>query len=432
MTLQIDIPLNNAQLELIEAQRRHVAFCGGFSSGKTYGLAMKALTLCIKNRGFTGAIIGLNYSLTVLTLCKAFEEILDANGIKYELKKSHPRMYLLDLGGDNLTEVLVLTLGNYNYMRGYNLAWAIIDEFDVLKKTVAETVWQLVLGRIRRGDFLQVCAASTPEGKSSSFLYQTFGNITTKIKNSQIITCATYDNPNADTQYILSMLDNYPPHLIKAYLLGQFVELTADLVYRYFSQKNIVKVQARTDLPLYIGVDFNVNGMSALAAQKNPTTNKLVVVDEIVNESDTPSLGRKIINRYEKWYKQGLIVLHPDASGNSKSAQDSKKTNFSILALLGLKVSLRYKKNPYIIDRVNTVNAGFHNAHGIKSLFVNENCSHLIGCLESQGYDDKNGLPEKDGIVDGALDALGYLSCNHFTLASPSIRKTGLAARTSR
>lgn len=430
MPTEIDFQLNAAQLKLIESTNRHVAFCGGFSSGKTYGLAIKALTLAIQNRGYTGAIIGLNYSLTVLTLCKAFEEILEKNGIKYELKKSHPRMYFLDLGGDNLTEVLVLTLGNYNYMRGYNLAWAILDEFDVLKKTLAQTVWELVIGRVRKGDFLQICAGSTPEGKSSSFLFEAFANPKTKIKNSQLIRCATYENPRADTQYILSMLDNYPPHLIKAYLLGEFVELTSDLVYRYFSAKNIVKVAARTEIPLYIGIDFNVNGMNAVAAQKNPTTNKVVVIDEIVNEKDTQVLGRKIINKYEKWYKQGLIVLHPDASGNSKSAQDSKKTNFSILESLGLKISLRYRKNPYVIDRVNTINAAFHNAQGTRSLFINENCTHLIGCLESQGYE--SGKPEKDGIVDGALDALGYLGCNHFNLASPTVRKTGLSARIAR
>jgi hypothetical protein len=430
MSIAIETQLNKAQLELIESPDRHLAFCGGFSSGKTYGVATKALTLAIQNRGFDGAIIGLNYSLTILTLCKAFEDILDYNGIKWHLQKSHPRVYFLDLGGDKLTEIYVLTLGNYNFMRGYNLAWAILDEFDVLKKNVAQTVWELVLGRVRLGNFLQICVASTPEGRSSSFMYQTFANTDTKIPNSKIIKCATYDNPRVDVNYVLSMLDNYPPHLIKAYLLGEFVELTADLVYPYFSQKNIVDIKARENIPLYVGVDFNVNGMNAIAAQKNPTTNKMVVVDEIVNERDTQILGRKIVNKYQKWQDRGLLFLHPDASGNSKSSQDSKITNFTILEGLGLKISLRYKKNPYVIDRVNTVNAAFHNAQNVRSLFINKDCKHVIECLESQGYD--KGKPEKDGIVDGAIDALGYIACNHFPLATPTLRKTGLISRVNK
>jgi hypothetical protein len=422
-----DIRLSNAQFELLESRERHLAFCGGFCSGKTHGLAQKAITLAIENRGYSGALIGLNYSLTVLTLCKAFEELLDKYGIKYEIKKSPPRMYLLDLGTDTPTEIMVLTLGNYNYLRGYNLAWAIMDEMDVLKKQLAQTVWELVLGRTRVGNFTQICAASTPEGKSSSFLYETFANKETKIDNSKIIYCATYDNPRVDVDYVLSMLGNYPPHLIKAYLLGQFVELTSDLVYRYFSARNIIEVKPKKELPLYIGIDFNVEGMNAIVGQKNPTTNKLAVVDEIVNKKDTIALGHAIIDKYKSWYDQGLLFLHPDASGNSRSAQDSRITNFSILRDLGLKIKLKYKKNPYIIDRVNTVNAGFRNGQNVTNLYINKNCTNLIGCLEAQGWD--NGKPEKDGVVDGALDGLGYLVCNHLPLASPTLRKTGLISR---
>jgi hypothetical protein len=68
--------------------------------------------------------------------------------------------------------------------------------------------------------------------------------------------------------------------------------------------------------------------------------------------------------------------------------------------------------NPFIRDRVLSLNTLILNAKGDRQLFVHPDCKGMIKGLEQQSYDKATQQPEKgDGGPDdlsGQMDALGY------------------------
>ena len=74
------------------------------------------------------------------------------------------------------------------------------------------------------------------------------------------------------------------------------------------------------------------------------------------------------------------------------------------------------KSNPFIKDRVATVNALLQNGKGERRLASHARCSRLIECLELQSYDEKTGDPDKQNGYDHMNDALGYLIYREFIL----------------
>ena len=68
--------------------------------------------------------------------------------------------------------------------------------------------------------------------------------------------------------------------------------------------------------------------------------------------------------------------------------------------------------NPFIRDRVLTLNTQILNAKGERHLFVHPSCKQMIRGLEQQPFDQATQQPQKgDGGEDdlsGQMDALGY------------------------
>ena len=68
--------------------------------------------------------------------------------------------------------------------------------------------------------------------------------------------------------------------------------------------------------------------------------------------------------------------------------------------------------NPFIRDRVLSVNTLILNGNGDRRLFVHPKCAGVLKGLEQQAYDQGTQQPEKgDGGIDdlsGQMDALGY------------------------
>jgi len=78
--------------------------------------------------------------------------------------------------------------------------------------------------------------------------------------------------------------------------------------------------------------------------------------------------------------------------------------------------SMALKSNPFIKDRVATVNALLQNGKGERRLAIHASCTRLIECLELQSYDEKTGDPDKQNGYDHHVDALGYLIFREFNL----------------
>jgi hypothetical protein len=395
-----------------------IGISAGYGAGKTRALCAKAVMLAAANQGFIGAVMEPTGPLIRDIWQTDFDDFLDAYGIPYTFRASPLPEYMLHLpGGD--TKILCRSFENWSRIIGLNLAWVLADEIDTVTPSIANKAFPKILGRLRSGNVRQFGAASTPEG--FRWMWNTFGSDEAKARpDRHLIKMRTADNPHLPPDFIERLEANYDPNLLRAYLDGEFVNLTTGQVYDRFDRaKHVTTAVPDTSRePLRIGVDFNVGNMSAVIAVR--LGNGLLVIDEIAGAHDTDALAQEIRRRHP----QQQIYVYPDASGGSRSTNASQ-TDIQILESYGMS-NQSPRSNPPVRDRVAAVQALLENGKGQVRLQVAERCKRVIECLELQCYSDK-GEPDKDAGFDHMNDALGYLVWREFNpLHAGAGRGTGV------
>mgnify|MGYP001133347057 CR=1 FL=1 len=382
----------------------------GFGSGKTEAAVKRAIIGKIKypesNRGFYAP----TYDLIRMIAFPRFEAALDEMGISYRLYKS-PLNYLEVIG---YGKIFFRSMDAPHRIIGYEHADADVDELDTMKPEDAAYAWRQILARNRQnksdGSLNTIGCTTTPEG--FKFVYDTWKKA--PAPGYEIIHAPTSSNPHIPESYIETLKNSYPPHLLNAYLEGQFVNLNSGSVYPDFDRAlnstnmtvikadKILSEKAGTDkkAALHIGMDFNINKMSAIVH---------VIIDNIpyaVNEfmglRDTPQM----IEAIKDAYPDRRILIYPDASGSNGNTRNAGETDISLLEAEFIVQA--HKANPPIKDRVNSVNAMILNANDVRRYKVNiDLCPLTVDALEQQVW-GKDGKPDKTHDKDHPADALGY------------------------
>lgn len=155
---------------------------------------------------------------------------------------------------------------------------------------------------------------------------------------------------------------------------------------------------------LYVGMDFNVNPMSAVVVQKHFTQPQ--VLDEIeLMTSNTQEMADEIKARYPG----RRIIVCPDASGDAnKTSAPMGETDFTILKRAGFEV-LADRANPRVVDRHNNTNSNLCTASGLRRLRMRPHCKKLRKSLEGLVYKEGTSLVDKSSGLDHMGDALGYV-----------------------
>ena len=416
---RIRADLHPGQLAFVDdATTQILGISAGYGAGKTRALCAKAVMLAAANQGFIGAVMEPTGPLIRDIWQNDFEQFLEHYEIPYTFRASPLPEYMLHLpGGD--TKILCRSFENWSRIIGLNLAWVLADEIDTVTPSIANKAFPKILGRLRAGNVRQFGAASTPEG--FRWMWNTFGSDEAKARpDRHLIKMRTADNPHLPPDFIERLEANYDPSLLRAYLDGEFVNLTTGQVYDRFDRtKHVVSELPDTSRePLRVGVDFNVGNMSAVIAIRLGSS--LLVIDEIAGAHDTDALAQEIIRRYPN----RRMYAYPDASGGNRSTNASQ-TDINILESYGMS-NQSPRANPPVRDRVAAVQALLENGKGQVRLQVTERCKRVIECLELQCYTDK-GEPDKDAGFDHMNDALGYLVWREFNpLHAGAGRGTGI------
>lgn len=385
------------QIELIRnTHTKILGLCSGYGGGKTFAVARKAVMLMRENAGFDGIVTEPNYPLLLQILVPELKTALEFFGIPYKYNKVESIFYCIVKGVE--TRIICKSMENYERLVGVNAAWVVMDEFDTAKPDLAYNSYLKLLGRIRAGNVRQMVIVSTPEGFGA--MYRIF--ITENNENKHLIRAKTTDNKHLPADYIETLRGVYSSNLLAAYLDGEFVNLNAGSVYHEFNRKlNASNEIIKTGDTLHCGMDFNVTNCSIVihVLRDNDTPH---AVEEITGIFDTPTMARILKERYANH----KIMIYPDASGNSRKSNNASESDHSILRAAGFQV-LSNNRNPFVKDRVLSVNNMIHN-QGKRRYFVNPvTCPSLVESLEKQAY-DKNGEPDKKGGFDHVADATGY------------------------
>ena len=401
------MPLSATQKAFVKCREPYPAFVGGFGSGKTAAAIARAMALKITFPKADIAYYLPSYPLVQDIAMKRFPELCERKEWPFKMRGgTSPHIEFPNAG-----RIIFRSLSHPESIVGYEVAHSICDELDTLPEDKARDAWNKVIARNRQkidGWPNSVAVATTPEG--FRFVYDRWER--NPAKGYVLFKARTKDNAaHLPDGYIENLRNSYPTQLLSAYLDGEFVNLTTGSVYNHFD-RNRHRTDARIEPrePLHIGMDFNVNNMSAAVLVLRNGQPR--AVDELMGYRDTPDIIRGIKERYEGHH----VTIYPDASGASRKSVNASLSDIALLRQAGFTV-LANSRNPAVKDRIMAVNLLLEKGE----LLVNpDRCPTLTESLERQAY-NKNGEPDKDGGFDHMNDALGYFIVYKFGLTRSTV-----------
>lgn len=403
-----------SQSEFIYSTEPFPAFVGGFGSGKTAAGIARLMRLKRYCPNQDVAYYLPTYPLIEDIAFQRFPALFERNNIPFKLNQQKAVLET------NLGRIIFRNMEQPDRIVGYEVAHSVVDELDTLPMDKARAVWNKIIARNRQKAYTAsgkpvrntVGVATTPEG--FRFVYDRW--VKNKVEGYALYKAKTADNAlNLPDDYIKNLRNSYSPSLLAAYLDGEFVNLTAGSIYHEFDRKlngTFETIQPRE--PLHIGLDFNVNNMSAVVAVTR--NGDPMVLDELAGIRDTPTM----IVALKARYGGHSITVYPDASGGSHKSVNASLSDIVLLRAAGFTV-LAHPSNPAVKDRILAVNQMIHN-QGKRRLLVNsDRCPSVIEGLERQAY-SKSGEPDKTSGLDHLNDALGYFIAYKFGISRGPVR----------
>lgn len=400
-TLDLNIPQSNFLL----SKTPFKAYVAGYRGGKTFVGCASMLINAIKYKGIKQAYYAPTFGMIGDIFYPTIAEVAEimGGGLRVEVFTSRKEVEIYH-GKKFLSLVRCRSMDNPARLVGYETAHSMIDEMDLLPQKKADVVFKKIVARMsqkvpgREINTIDVC--TTPEG--FGWCYKTFVESKPDPTYYGLYRASTLDNEkNLPDDYIPKLRASYPENLCRAYLDGEFVNLTSGSVYTSFSRENnvIPPIVLNQGEPIHIGVDFNV-GINA-AVFHVVRDSKIIAFDYAIENADTPAL----INLVRQRFPGRQIIAYPDASGQyARSTTNASLTDVGLLKAAGWQIRAG-KANPDIRNRVNTLNKAFED----KTYLVTSNCTKVIENLERQAYDD-DGKPDKKAGFDHTNDGMGYLA----------------------
>ena len=287
---------------------------------------------------------------------------------------------------------------NYDALRGVGMDFLILDEFadidekawtEVLRASIADT----------QGDVL-MCGSPKGYGNWSYRMYLK-GKEDEEWDSFQFTTLQGGMVPKEELEQAKQDVD------IRTYrqeFEGTFENYAGAVYYNFHPVDNVRQSNIDWSKPLHIGLDFNVDPMSASVAQIEKDT--IHFKDEIViYSSNTDEMVEEIRNRYGSKQK---IFCYPDPACRQRKTSAGGRTDLTILQNAGFNVKCKIKHSP-IRDRINAVNSRLKSATGKRHIFVNPSCKIIIRGLQRQIYKENTNIPDKEEGFDHMNDSIGYL-----------------------
>lgn len=295
----------------------------------------------------------------------------------------------------------VLSADNPEHLRGSSLDLLIMDEGSFIK----DGVWEIVRPALadKQGDALLV---STPKGYNWFYdLYQS----AKEDKDWATFQFTTVEGGNVPPEEIESARKSMSPKMFAQEFLAAFENLSSRVYDMYDRVQNGCGVDeswGRGDV--HIGIDFNVNPMTAAIAVKE--RDNIYFFDEIVEPNSNTQI---LCNSIRKKFPKADIFVYPDPTCRKRQTSAAVgETDYEILRRNHFHVCC--PKAPYSSrDKFNAVNTAFLNASGERHCFVasGDRCRNLKKALDGYCYKDNGEDTDKSSGLDHISDAAAYLLC---------------------
>jgi len=395
----VNVHLSKPQSQIFVSPKKFVACAAGLGSGKSFTVALRMLETYFRYKGCNLAYSAPTYGLIRDIIYPLLEEKLQEAKVPYNLNKTDALLSVPGYG-----KCFFRSMTKPETIIGFSVLDVFLDELDVVPEAQAELVVDKFVARMRQkiaGKRNQMYLISSPEG--FKYMYKNFEK--EPLKDSELIRMTTYSNAaNLPDDYIDTMRAKYPQSMIEAYLLGMFVNISANRAWREYDRKlNSCRTQIIQGETLHVGMDFNVDKGCSVIHVLRKNDFEIHAVGEITEAADTPGAIATLKNRYPN----NPITVYPDATGKARKSLNATISDIALLKAAGFTVVVN-RKNPAIKERVMASNAMFCNGFGIRRYFVDEvSCPIFADALDHQPVDE-DGLPVKDGKLDNITDAGSY------------------------
>lgn len=392
------MPLTQPQSEVIKDNSRFRVLITGRRFGKTY-LAINELAKFASKSNQKVWYVAPTYRQAKQICWVELKDRLLAHKWVKNINNSDLTITL-----KNNSKITLRGADNEQSLRGVGLDFIVLDEFADIHKEA----WYEVLRPTLSDTGGHALFCGSPRG-FGNWSYELFKQGETN-KDWSSFKYTTLEGGQVSDEEIQQAKQDLDLRTFQQEYEATFVNYSGMIYYNFNRQKNIIEKYTKPTNFLHIGLDFNVDPMTAVvcAIEKEVVT----VIDEIqIYSSNTQEMCEEIRNRY----RNKNIIVYPDPSARQRKTSAGGFTDISILKNAGFDVRCR-STAPLVRDRINSVNSRLKNANGKNNLYIVKSCKNVIKSIERQIYKEGTSIPDKDSGFDHMNDALGYLVEYNFPL----------------
>lgn len=396
------MPLSKPQEQIVSAQQRFRVVIAGRRFGKTH-LAIRELCFYAREPEREVWYVAPTYKQAKMIVFKKLRKKLvelrwvrkiNETSLSFELK--------------NGSTISLKGADNYDSLRGVGLDFLVMDEFaDIDEAAWTETLRPTLADKMGRALFI-----GTPKGMNwAKDLYDLAQEYPEEWASFQFTTEQGGNVPQTEIEAARRTLDE---KTFNQEFRATFETFSGRIFYAFDRARNVKPYTDPLPQELHIGMDFNIDPMSAVVAVKQG--NQLNIIDEIrIFGSNTDEMVEEIRSRYGN----RRITVYPDPAGAARSSKSGGRSDHTILRGARFTVKSPTNHNP-VRDGINAVNAKLLSSTGVVTLTIDPKCKNLIECLEKQVYKEGTNIPDKESGFDHMNDALRYMVDWLFPIRQPT------------
>ena len=394
---------------LTDWQPGTILYQAGVGGGKTWAFARKFLMLHALN-GCKGFVTAPTFSDLWRLCVPEMEQALKEWGWEYSIhpngKHTEQFPHMVVCG----QVIYLISCEDPRRIAGFEVGHIWIDEASRIKQSKTEPMKDAMTQirmRLRdsRAKILQILCSTTPEGletwvQSDFFIDQKEGH--------RAYIGSTLKNKHLPAQYVQDLTNSLPPQLLEQYLNGIAVNLSTGLAHPTFTDDNISETAERQQLPVHIGMDFNVSPMAWVAGHQ--IGEQIHIFDELYID-DFALVDDAMVAIKAKGWLDGTVVYHPDKAAKQRSTTGDAE--YTVITQLSNEWGINYSGDPYganppINNRINNLSRLICNGAGLRNFIVHPRCTHLISDLRNTERRGAGYYAGTDGKRGHILDGTGY------------------------
>lgn len=404
MKRRILFDASDAQLAVMhDVLTRFLYMSGGYGSGKTYALVMKAFQLMDLNPGVPGALLAPTTKMFRRDVLPTFRQVAGENDIQFNFHSQAGELYFPDTDS---TIYIYHSEDDGDSIAGANVGWALANEASLCSFMAIKALFGRV--RLKRCQYPQIFMSGTPA--EFNWVYQFF--IEELKKDRRIIYASSRANKHTASWYVDMLEGSYDEIARQQFVDGLFIPRTGNRFLHRFNRHHHVTGHANRveGAQVWVQVDFNVNPMVATLASYVPDSKvPLRFFDEIcIRGADTYELAQVLKDRIGAHWKRAVLFPDPAGKARKTSARDLI-SDVGILQDAGFS-DIRYKNQLSVKDCYFAVNNLFDKNRAA----VHPKCKELIADAEQVKVKDgafemDKKDPQRTHALDGVKNMADYM-----------------------